>query len=256
MSIGKLYRLAWLKQSLPKPIKSILEAGKAPRLMQTSSLPGRARRLFAIMRTQDRRLVPGLSNSFTFEPRVLLSRELRSQLPASVVTEVEPIFDEIERSIPDVAYRIHAGLMRVIVQDDSVRVLDRLGAAASIEIMTPFVDSDVIDLLATVPSAMRLEGRNGDNLLRALMRGRLPDALLDRQKQAFFTPMADWLRGPLRSVLEDYARPERVAIEGIFEPQALTRLVNDHLSGRRDQHVPLRYFLMFELWRERWKIGT
>jgi asparagine synthase (glutamine-hydrolysing) len=114
------------------------------------------------------------------------------------------------------------------------------------------VDHELIDLMATVPASMRIKGPTGENILRTLMQRHMPPELLDRPKRGFAPPMPEWLRGPLRPVLQDYASPERVAAAGIFDPQAITRLVDDHMAGRRDNHVPLRYFLMFELWRERW----
>jgi asparagine synthase (glutamine-hydrolysing) len=204
------------------------------------------------MRTPFPRLVPGLSNSFPFDPRRILSREIRSQLPDSVFSEVEPTFSDIEATVGDPAYQTLAALMRLSMQDEQIRLDDRAGMSASLPLQVPFVDQDLIDLLATVPSAMRIKGPTGENILRTVVQPHFPAELIKRRKKAFLTPMAQWLRGPLKPLLLDYMAPERIAAAGIFDAAELGRLVSQHLSGERDHHVPLRYFLMFELWRERW----
>jgi hypothetical protein len=43
---------------------------------------------------------------------------------------------------------------------------------------------------------------------------------------------------------------ERIAREGFFDATAVTRLVSDHLEGRRDNRKQLWTLFAFELWHE------
>ncbi|HET7339817.1 MAG TPA: asparagine synthase-related protein, partial [Methylomirabilota bacterium] len=94
------------------------------------------------------------------------------------------------------------------------------------------------------------------HILKAALRGVLPPAILDRRKQGFGVPLAPWLRGPLRGVLEEWLSPERVADVGLFDPATTTRLVSEHVSGRHDHRKILWSLLVFDAWRERYLPGA
>jgi len=71
--------------------------------------------------------------------------------------------------------------------------------------------------------------------------------------------IAVWLRGPLRTILEDRLSPGRVTRRGLFEPAMVTRLIAEHVSGRRNHRKLLWTLLMFDAWcdhylpNERWR---
>jgi asparagine synthase (glutamine-hydrolysing) len=44
--------------------------------------------------------------------------------------------------------------------------------------------------------------------------------------------------------------PERMARHGFFEPQAVAKLVDDHLAGRSDNRKQLWTLFVFELWHD------
>jgi asparagine synthase (glutamine-hydrolysing) len=44
--------------------------------------------------------------------------------------------------------------------------------------------------------------------------------------------------------------PERIARNGFFDSSAVTRLVDDHLAGRRDNRKQLWTLFVFELWHD------
>jgi asparagine synthase (glutamine-hydrolysing) len=84
------------------------------------------------------------------------------------------------------------------------------------------------------------------------MRGRLPDAILDRKKQGFAVPVARWMRSELSPALRDELAPDKLRREGLFDPVFVESLLSDHLSGRRDRRKVLWTLFMFERWLARW----
>ena len=77
----------------------------------------------------------------------------------------------------------------------------------------------------------------------------VPRAILDRPKKGFGVPVAAWLRGGLRPMLEDaMGSLER---RGLFEAAEVRRLVSEHLGGRADHRDRLWLLLVFELWARR-----
>ena len=92
--------------------------------------------------------------------------------------------------------------------------------------------------------------------LRRLMRGRIPDRIIDRPKQGFGVPLNDWMRGPLAPLVSDYLGADQLAAAGIFDPDAVTQIAAAHASGDEVASRQVWLLLQFELWRERWLGGS
>jgi asparagine synthase (glutamine-hydrolysing) len=62
--------------------------------------------------------------------------------------------------------------------------------------------------------------------------------------------VAEWFRGPLKDQMLSVLSPERLGREGFFDAGAVGRLIDDHLTGRRDNRKQLWTLFAFELWHE------
>jgi asparagine synthase (glutamine-hydrolysing) len=129
---------------------------------------------------------------------------------------------------------------------------DRASMATSLELRAPFLDHAFVELTARIPSALKLQGlRRLKHLLKGSLVDRLPPEVLARGKQGFGVPFAAWFRGPLADFLRTTLAADAVRIGGVFDPAAVTRLVAEHVGGRRN-HVRLLWsVLVFELWHRR-----
>jgi asparagine synthase (glutamine-hydrolysing) len=134
--------------------------------------------------------------------------------------------------------------------------VDRASMACGLEVRAPFLDHAMVELAGRIPTSLKVRGLRTKVILKDALRGVLPSPILERRKQGFGVPIAPWLRGPLRGVLEEWLRPERVAKVGLFEPAAVTRLVDEHVSGRRNRAKILWALLVFDAWRERYLPGA
>jgi asparagine synthase (glutamine-hydrolysing) len=128
--------------------------------------------------------------------------------------------------------------------------MDRATMAHGVEARAPFLDPDLVALTCAMPSSLKLRGVTTKYVLKRALRGRLPDAIIDRRKQGFGVPLAQWFRGPLRDVLEDTLHPDRLRRVGLLDPDGVGRLVAEHASGRRDHRKILWTLLAFERWRD------
>ena len=80
--------------------------------------------------------------------------------------------------------------------------LDRASMAHSLEARVPFLSHKLVDWAGTIPPGLKLRGNTGKYLLRRAIAPWLPPSLMQRPKQGFQMPLADWFRGSLG----DYAR--------------------------------------------------
>jgi asparagine synthase (glutamine-hydrolysing) len=77
----------------------------------------------------------------------------------------------------------------------------------------------------------------------------VPRAIVHGSKRGFSIPAAAWLRGDLRPFARDLLAPDALRRDGFFRPEAVTRLLDEHESGREDHSRPLWGLLCFQLWR-------
>jgi asparagine synthase (glutamine-hydrolysing) len=134
--------------------------------------------------------------------------------------------------------------------------VDRATMAYGLEARAPFLDPDLVALTCAMPSSLKRHGLTTKYILKRALAGRLPDAILERRKQGFGVPLAQWFRGPLRPVLEATLAPDRLRRVGLLAPEGVARLVTEHVSGRRDHRKLLWTLLTFELWRDAYLPNT
>jgi asparagine synthase (glutamine-hydrolysing) len=134
--------------------------------------------------------------------------------------------------------------------------MDRATMAHGVEARAPFLDPDLVELTCAIPSSLKLHGLTTKYVLKRALRGRLPEAILERRKQGFGVPLAQWFRGPLRPMLEETLAAERLRRIGLFAPEGVARLVAEHMTAHRDHGKALWTLLAFELWRESYLPNT
>ncbi len=110
---------------------------------------------------------------------------------------------------------------------------DRASMLASLEVRTPFLQPALAELAASVPTAQHLR-KGGKALLREVLRRRLPDGGRPQGKVAFRVPAADWLRGPLQSVIREQIVNSRLYTDGFLDGVEVARAMDAHAAGRQD----------------------
>jgi asparagine synthase (glutamine-hydrolysing) len=125
---------------------------------------------------------------------------------------------------------------------------DKMSMAASLESRVPFLDHELVELTAALPAHLKLRrGWQTKHLLRRGMKRLLPRDVLERRKRGFPVPVDAWLRGPFRSVVDEYVLGDRARRRGIFDPKVVGGLVNEHERGGRHGNR-LWTLIAFEHW--------
>ena len=101
-----------------------------------------------------------------------------------------------------------------------------------------------------IPAPLKLKKRRIKYVTRRLAERYLPRALVYRRKQGFGFPLALWLRGRLRPLLQRAIEQSRLAEAGVFRTEEMMRLAQEHWSGETDHNY--RLWMLFNLemfWR-------
>ncbi len=130
---------------------------------------------------------------------------------------------------------------------------DRASMAASLELRSPFLDSDLVEWAARVPVSAKLspEGTS-KRLVRRALEGRVPGELLTRSKKGFGPPIGRWFRRELGPQVEDYLLGSRLAADGWLEARALRAAVSAHRRKARNLGELLWTLLCLEAWYRTW----
>jgi asparagine synthase (glutamine-hydrolysing) len=84
----------------------------------------------------------------------------------------------------------------------------------------------------------------------------VPPAVFDGPKHGFTAPIAQWLRGPLKSLAAELLMDGRLEDRGLFRPAAVARLWQEHQQGRRNHCHRLWSLVMLELWFRQFADGA
>ncbi len=132
--------------------------------------------------------------------------------------------------------------------DDILVKVDRMSMAHSLEVRAPLLDHKLVEFVATLPAAWKLNGGGSKVLLRSVLDGMVPRAAFDRPKHGFVSPIAGWLRRELAGYVEDTICSRRARERGYFDPAGVRALWAAHRSGQANFAHEIWMLLMLELW--------
>jgi len=120
-------------------------------------------------------------------------------------------------------------LIRTTLLPTLLHTEDINAMAWSIESRVPFLDHRLVDLCMSMPTSHRFYRGESKRVLRAAMRGIVPDQILDRRdKTGFITPgHTRWLRGELRTLLEGNWQE----LDGLADVNAVRKVVGNYVAG-------------------------
>ncbi len=103
---------------------------------------------------------------------------------------------------------------------------DRMGMANSIEGRYPFLDHRVIEFCMSLDPDLKLNGLNEKYLLKKMMKGRLPEEILNRPKQAYRAPIrSSFISKDLPEYLKTMLSEDIIKEFGIFNPDHVRSLL-------------------------------
>jgi asparagine synthase (glutamine-hydrolysing) len=121
----------------------------------------------------------------------------------------------------------------------------------NIAIREPYLDIDLINYMAKVPSSIKIKGGVKKNLLKNIAHKHIKKELLDRPKKGFSVPFSHWMRHDLHPLLMDTLNEENLKKDGILDPKYVINLRNSFLNGKEEYKYKLWSILLYQLWYEK-----
>jgi len=133
---------------------------------------------------------------------------------------------------------------------DLLTKMDIATMAYGLEARSPLLDRELLELAAALPAHFKVRGREKKIALRSALRGVVPDEQIDRAKQGFQVPMAEWFRTDLRELAQDTLLGGAARSRDYLDPDVVAGLLERHLARAEDNSALLWSFLTFELWHQ------
>lgn len=138
-----------------------------------------------------------------------------------------------------------------LIVDDPVKRVDNMTMAWGLEARVPFLDHELVELAMQMPPELKLK-EGGKFPLKAIARGLVPDAVIDRPKGYFPVPALKYLRGEAFDLMRDALNSRTCRERGLFD-----RAYIDKLLANPDAYMTpiggaeLRHAAFLEMWLQR-----
>jgi len=238
-----------LARILPASARAKTRLRKVKRLLEAIAdpVPVRYARWCSIFQESDR---AALYHDEALEALAQASRELDEPDEADPVQVLARGFDAANARDPLTGAMV-ADLLAYLPGDLLVKV-DLASMAHSLECRAPLLDHRVVEFALSLPTRFKRRRPWGAKaVFKASCADLLPASIRSRSKMGFGVPIDRWFRGPLADELQAILLDPSSLNRRLFQPQAVKRLVNDHLAGRADHAYRLWALIMLELWFRR-----
>jgi len=187
--------------------------------------------------------------SFTpHDQELLLTDVARHESDDDIYRDARRMFAECDSN--DLTECMQSLDTQLYLAEDILTKVDRASMAVSLEVRAPYLDPRVAEFAASLPSHYKLHGYTSKYILKQAAKGLVPSFVWRRGKKGFGVPFAKWLKGELRPLARDLLSPERLRRGGLFNPDYVARLQDEHERGIANHRKLLWTLLSFELWRE------
>jgi len=181
----------------------------------------------------------------------LYSAETRRAIGAH--TALEPMLDFM-RPLPAATHPLERMLaleQRFFLSDHNLPYTDKMSMAVGVEVRVPLLDLELVEFAARIPPGVKQRGKVGKWVFKKAMEPYLPHDVIYRPKSGFGAPLRKWMRDELRPLVGDLLGPDSLRKRGLFDAEAVRRLVDANQTGTLDASYTLLSLLSIEIWCRR-----
>ena len=148
----------------------------------------------------------------------------------------------------DALSRMQAVDTRFGLPNQMLHKVDTASMYNSLEVRVPFLDTEVVEYAMALPTSYKITRDSQKRVLTQAFEDRLPESILERDKQGFDMPIGEWFKDELAAEFQDTL----LSVEtGVLNVDAVWAVYNEHCSGRREHGKFLWSVYVFLKWLDR-----
>jgi asparagine synthase (glutamine-hydrolysing) len=141
--------------------------------------------------------------------------------------------------------------LRTYLVDDLLVKADRMSMAHALEVRSPFLDTELLQLTTRLHPRLKARGLSLKRVLRAAVADLLPPEIMRRPKKGFGVPLDRWFRQDLRGYVAATLAAPDARVKEHLASEALSRLLAEHDSGVRNHGHAIWTLLTLEVFLRR-----
>jgi asparagine synthase (glutamine-hydrolysing) len=114
----------------------------------------------------------------------------------------------------------------VMLTEDPVKRVDNMTMAAGLEARVPFLDHELVELVAKIPAEHKV-GHGGKHILKEAARAVIPNEVIDRPKGYFPVPALKYLQGEYLDFVKGILNTDTARDRNLFNRDYIDRLLAD-----------------------------
>lgn len=236
-------------QNLPYFLRSGLKniSYFIPESRKSSNIGGRFKRyLSSSTLSLEEKYINWISYFHRADKERLYSEVLRSQLP------LNPRYLHLDYFLnsegEDFPRRVNVLDIHTYLPDDLLIMADRMSMANSLELRVPLCDHRLIEFVSAIPFSLKLKGFKLKSLFKKVLTDLLPQNIINKRKQGFMVPLADWLKDDLKDYVREVLSEQNIRKRKFFNPQEVNILLDSHFRGKAVNTHQIWALFILELW--------
>lgn len=118
----------------------------------------------------------------------------------------------------------------------------------SLEVRVPFLDTNVVEYALSLPTEFKITRNTQKRILKHAFADRLPEAILQRNKQGFDMPIGEWFKDELA---DEFCETVHRLDTDLLDTQSILKAFEEHQTGNSDHEKFLWSAYVFARWHNR-----
>jgi asparagine synthase (glutamine-hydrolysing) len=141
--------------------------------------------------------------------------------------------------------------IKVWLADNNLIRVDAMSMAHSLEARVPFLDHELVEFMATLPTQLKMKNGTLKYLLKTTMKGRIPWQIIKRKKAGWHVPLAKWFQEDLKDYVIETLSNHKAIRSGLFRKESIDTILQEHFRRRRNNAFKIWGLLVFFNWYEK-----
>lgn len=160
---------------------------------------------------------------------------------------IREYYDEMSDAGSELSQTLYMEL-KVFLEGAMLPKIRNANALVGLQTRSPLLHTKVIELAARVPSQFKIRGKDTKVILKETFEDLIPKELRGASKKGFEVPLGSWFRRELKSELETILNPERIASQGVFNPEYIQEIMKQHQEEQTSRTNELWALYVLEKW--------
>ncbi|MBI5391925.1 asparagine synthase (glutamine-hydrolyzing) [Candidatus Woesearchaeota archaeon] len=177
------------------------------------------------------------------EKKEVYTDKAKGQIKTDIIKEINTYFKTKDK-VKNLTYFD----TKVQLPENFLMKTDKMTSAASLEGRVPFLDHELVEYAAKIPSNLKLHGTNEKYIFKKAVQDILPKQILERKKQRFYVPIDQWIKNDLKDEVKNLLDEKQIKQQGIFKYSYIQKIQKNYANSPLFYARQMWNLITFQIW--------